>query len=169
VNNVPPEPEDLAFDRNAFVVPVERVAVRLILSDGSQHDVVLPRGHGQPLSEVFEAREPFLPAQQAGKVRLYARAALAAIAVAPRDVPEPARMSIPDLDPDADALPQLERTIRVQLQSGVVLEGVLHYVPVVGRGRVSDVMNEDTASFTLHVGNVIHHVAKSHVLTIDEC
>jgi hypothetical protein len=170
MKSAPPEPEhDHAFDRNAFVVPVERVSVRLFLSDGSQHDVVLPRGPGQPLHEVFEGREPFLPAQQGGKVRLYARSALACLAIAAKDMPPPERQSIPELDPDMDDLPLLERSIRVQLQGGVVLEGAVHYVPVFGRGRVSDVMNEPSASFELHVGNVVHHVAKVHVLTVDEC
>jgi hypothetical protein len=39
---------------------------------------------------------------------------------------------------------------------------------VFGRGRISDVLNEPAASFALHIGTRVHHIAKVHVLTIDE-
>ena len=163
--NHPPESEqDPVFDRNAFVVPVERVAARLILTDGSQHEVLLPRGPGQPIAEVFTAREPFGPAQEAGTMRLFARAALAVIAVDER-----AHERVSLIEDDLDfALPEVLRAVRVQLSCGLVLEGELHFVPVVGRGRISDVLNEHAPSFALHVDTVVHHVAKAHVLLIEE-
>jgi hypothetical protein len=165
LNHAPPESDqDPAFDRNAFVVPVERVAARLILSDGSQHDVLLPRGPGQPIADVFEAREPFLPANEAGTMRLFSRAALACVAV---DAGSLERVSLVE-DVDDSALPELERAVSVQLSGGVVLEGGLRFVPVFGRGRISDILNESAASFPLHVGTRVHHIAKAHVLTIDE-
>jgi hypothetical protein len=164
VNNAPPEAEqDPAFDRHAFVVPVERVAALLILSDGSRHEVSLPRGPGQPIADVFEAREPFLPAQEAGAMRLFARAALACVAV---DSGALERVSLVEID-DSE-LPELERPVSVQLAGGVVLQGGLRFVKVFGRGRISDVLNEPAASFALHVGTRVHHIAKAHVLTIDE-
>jgi hypothetical protein len=49
-----------------------------------------------------------------------------------------------------------------------VLQGGLRFVKVVGRGRISDVLNEPSASFALHVDTRVHHIAKAHVLTIDE-
>jgi len=164
MNQSPPETEqDPAFDRNAFVVPVERVAAELIMSDGSRHEVLMPRGPGQPIADVFEAREPFLPAQEAGAMRLFARAALACIAI---DSGALERVSLIEID-DSE-LPELERPVSVQLAGGVVLQGGLRFVKVHGRGRISDVLNEPTASFALHVGTRVHHIAKAHVLTIDE-
>ena len=71
-------------------------------------------------------------------------------------------------EPDDFALPEVGRAVAVQLSGGVRLEGELRFVPVVGRGRISDVLNEPTPSFALHVGTRAHHVAKLHVLTIDE-
>lgn len=159
----PPEEQDSVFDRNAFVVPVERVAARLILAGGSQHDVLLPRGPGQPIAEVFSAKEPFLPAQEAGAMRLFARAALAVIAIDERALE---RVSLID---DADfALPEVSRAVRVQLSSGLSLEGELRFVPVVGRGRISDVLNEPASSFALYSDSLVQHVAKAHVLVIEE-
>ncbi len=155
--------QDPAFDRNAFVVPVERVAATLILSDGSRHEVLLPRGPGQPIADVFEAREPFLPAQEAGAMRLFARAALACVAI---DSGALERVSLVEID-DSE-LPELERPVSVQLAGGVLLQGGLRFVKVVGRGRISDVLNEPAASFALHVDTRVHHIAKAHVLTIDE-
>jgi hypothetical protein len=164
MNQPPHETEqDPAFDRNAFVVPVERVAAQLIMSDGGRHDVLLPRNPGQPIADVFEAREPFLPAQEAGAMRLFARAALACIAVESGALE---RVSFVDLD-DSE-LPELERTVAVQLAGGVELQGGLRFVKVHGRGRISDVLNESSASFALHIGTRVHHIAKAHVLTIDE-
>jgi hypothetical protein len=160
----PDSEQDPAFDRNAFVVPVERVAARLILADGSSHEVLLPRGPGQPIAEVFVAREPFLPAQEGGIMRLFARAALACVAVERCAFQ---RTSLVD-EIDDFALPEVQRPVSVQLTCGVVLEGELHFVPVVGRGRISDVLNEPAPSFALHKGTLIQHVAKAHVLTIDE-
>jgi len=156
--------QDPAYDRSAFVVPVERVAVQLILSDGSRHDVLMPRGPGQPIAEVFTAKEPFFPAQQAGTMRLYSRAALACVAI---DAGMLERVSLV-YDDDESSLPEMERAVRVQLLGGVVLEGELRFVKVFGRGRISDVLNEAVVSFELHVGRIVHHIAKVHVLTIDE-
>ena len=160
----PESEQDPAFDRNAFVVPVERVAARLILADGSRHDVLLPRGPGQPIADVFEARERFLPAQEAGTMRLYARAALACVVVDERALERVSLIA----DPDDFALAEVARAVTVQLSGGVQLQGELRFVPVVGRGRISDVLNDRAASFALHVDGLVHHVAKAHVLTIDE-
>jgi hypothetical protein len=165
VNHSPPESEqDPAFDRNAFVVPVERVAARLILADGSQHDVLLPRGPGQPIADVFAARESFFAAQEGGVMRLYARAALACVALDERALE---RVSMIE-EPEDFELPEVARAVTVQLSGGVALDGELRFVPVVGRGRISDVLNEPAASFALHGGSLVYHVAKAHVLTIDE-
>lgn len=155
VTNAPPE-----FDtapQNAFAVPVDRLQVTLILPDGTRHEVRLPRGPGRPLEELFEDKEPFLAVQQSGQTRIYARAALACI-VATNAAP-----------PHDEALPQRSREVRVLLRGGVTLEGELRFVPVEGRTRVTDVLNEHSPSFALHRGELVHLIAKAHVLCVEEC
>jgi DNA-binding NtrC family response regulator len=149
--------EDLAR-RHAFVVPVDRLAATLLLHDGSSHEVQLSRGPGRPVEELFAAKEPFLAAQEQGKTRIYARSAVACIAV--RDAP---------IDEDEEgALPHRRRAVVVRLLSGAVLDGELRYVLVEGRSRVTDVLNEDSPSFSLHAGELVYHIAKAHVLCVEE-
>jgi DNA-binding NtrC family response regulator len=158
LTEAPAEPSDgPAGPANAFMVPVERVGATLVLSDGTRHEVVLPRGAGQSLEELLAAREPFMPVQQDGSTRIYARSALASVAV--RD----------DGEPEDEALPRSRRSVRVRLHSGVVLEGELRYVVVEGRARLTDVLNEDSETFCIHAGGAVHHIAKAHVLCVEEC
>jgi len=109
------------------------------------------------MEELFEAREPFIPVREGSSTRIYARNALACVVVS-----DPG-------EPEDDALPHKQRRVRVTLQSGVVLEGELRYVAVEGRGRVTDVLNESSPSFSLHAGETVRHIAKAHVRSIEEC
>jgi two-component system response regulator HydG len=156
VTEAPPELQELPPMVNAFVVPVQRVRVELILDDGSRHQALLPRGPGQPIEELFEARESFVPVRQGETTRIYARASIACVIV-------------PDADePEDDGLPRKVRAVRVTLHSGAVLDGELRYVPVEGRARVTDVLNEFTPSFPLYAGAGVHHIAKAHVRYVEE-
>lgn len=157
VTDAPPErPQEQGAAPHAFVVPIQRITSLLILNDGTRHEVVFPLSLGQPIEELFEALEPFVPVNEAGRTKIYARAALACVAV--RDAAE-----IED-----DGLPRKTRSVRVQLLSGVTLEGELRYVAVEGRGRVTDVLNESSPSFALYASSGVHHIAKAHVLCIEE-
>jgi hypothetical protein len=156
VTHAPPEADDPGA-HNVFAVPVDRIEVTLMLPDGSRHDVRLPRGPGRPLEHLFEDKEPFLAVQQAGQTRIYARAALSCVF---------ARGLTP---PEEDALPQRRRAVRVQLRGGFMLEGELRFVPVEGRARVTDVLNEDTPSIALYRDDGLQLIAKAHVLYVEEC
>jgi DNA-binding NtrC family response regulator len=142
---------------NAFMVPVERVGATLVLSDGTRHEVVLPRSAGQSLEELLAAKEPFMPVQQDGSTRIYARSALSCVTV--RDEGER----------DDEALPRSRRSVRVRLHSGVAIEGELRYVVVEGRARLTDVLNEHAETFCIHASGAVHHIAKAHVLCVEEC
>ena len=150
--DVPPVP-------NIFVVPVDQLAATVVLSDGTRHEVVFARGAGQPIEELLEARERFVPVKIGGKTRIYARSALACVIVRVIERDEPA---------DEEALPEKRRAVRVTLRSGVELDGELRYVAVEGRGRVTDVLNEESLGFSLHASGAVHHIAKAHVLCIEE-
>jgi DNA-binding NtrC family response regulator len=145
---------------NAFVVPVDPLAAVVVLSDGTRHDMVFACGPGQPVADILETRDGFVPVKVDGKTRIYARNALACVIV---------HASESEADgAEDDGLPYKRRAVRVSLRSGVQLDGELRYVAVVGRGRVTDVLNEDALSFSLHAGGAVHHIAKAHVLCIEE-
>lgn len=156
VTDAPPEPNEAVA--NALVVPIDRVTAMLILADGTRREVVLPHGPGQPIEALFESREPFLAVKEGGKTRIYARSVLACVIVGA------ANQSAYD-----ESLPRSHRLIRTWLRSGVVLEGELRYIAVEGRGRVTDVLNENAQSFSLHTRDAVHHVAKTHVFCVEEC
>ncbi len=155
VSEVPPPPREPSD--SGFALPVERRSATLTLQDGTRHEVELSLGAGQRIEALFEPDEAFLPAHQNGKVRIYARSALACIAVA-----------LAQRVADATELAQHESAIRVQLRSGGVVEGALRYVPVEGRARVTDLLNEPAPSFAVHADGRVHHVAKAHVLYGEE-
>ncbi len=148
--------EEAVAQPNEFVVPIQRIRATLILDDGSRREVALPRGQGQSIEELFAAREPFVPVNESGGTRIYARSTLACVVA-----DEPDRAD--------DGLPHKHRAVRVTLRSGIVLEGELRYVAVEGRARVTDVLNEPAPSFALYAGTTTHHIAKAHVRSIEEC
>jgi DNA-binding NtrC family response regulator len=156
VTEAPPDLQDEPVaEPNAFVVPVQRIRATLILDDGSRREVALPRGQGQSIEDLFAARELFVPVNESGGTRIYARSTLACVVA-------------DESAPDDDGLPHKHRAVRVTLRSGVVLEGELRYVAVEGRARVTDVLNEAAPSFTLYAGTTAHHIAKAHVRSIEE-
>jgi hypothetical protein len=115
----------------------------------------LPRGQGQSVEELFASRELFVAVNEDGRTRIYARAALACVIAGGEPIED-------------DGLPRKHRAVRVTLRSGVVIEGELRYVAVEGRARVTDVLNEGAPSFVLHAGDLMHHIAKVHVRSLEE-
>src|SRR5688572_25083283 len=98
-------------------VPVDRLDVRMITADGREHaaTVFVPPGHA--IDELFESDAPFLPVSEDGRIRLYARAAIAAIAVRRRDGDEAARIE--------DSFLTEQRQLVVHLRGGATIEGTL--------------------------------------------
>jgi hypothetical protein len=158
VTDAPPEPDEAIAPANALIVPIDRVTATLIFDDGTRREVVLPHGPGQPIEALFESREPFLAVKEGGKTRIYARSTVACVIVTA------ASQSACD-----DGLPHSQRLLRIWLRGGVVLEGELRYIAVEGRGRVTDVLNENAPSFSLHASDAVHHIAKAHVFCVEEC
>src|SRR5688572_3309462 len=68
-------------------LPVRRLSVILVLADGHRQEAALFLADGQDAADLLASPEPFVPAHTAGRIRLYARAALAAIAVPPAPAP----------------------------------------------------------------------------------
>jgi hypothetical protein len=144
-------------DASELVLPVERVAAVLRLSDGSRHDVHVFVPYGDDVRDLMESPLPFLPAREGDRIRLYARASLMCVSVT---APPPA------LDGDAPTPRECKATIH--LAGGVALTGQLRYVAPIERRRVADFLNEDGRTFPLYGDGEIHHVAKAHVLYVEE-
>ena len=144
------------LDVSDFVLPVARVAVELRLTDGSRREVQVFVAAGDDISALLESPQPFLPVQDGGKVRLYARAVMMCVSV-PR---------VPTLVPDGP--PPHEREATVHLAGGEQLRGILRYVAPRERRRPADYLNEESRSFALHADHCVHYIAKAHVTCVDE-
>jgi hypothetical protein len=142
-----------------FNLPVERLPVALILADGTRRDAVVFVPAGQRVEELLESALWFLPADEAGTFRLYAREGLAAIGVD--------RARLKGGDP-FDGLPHERRRTVVRLRSGTMLFGELRYLAPPQRRRTADFVNEEPATFALHGPDVVYHVVKAHVAYLEE-
>jgi hypothetical protein len=143
---------------DAFRLPVEWREARIVLADGSPHTVRLSMRRDASVCELFEAHEPFLPVRVGDAFHLYARAALACITVRSGEpVAHEGHVSL------------VTRSVCVRLLSGTTLEGLLRFVSIPGRGRMTDVLNEDAPTFALqHADGGVSFVAKAHVLSVQE-
>jgi hypothetical protein len=141
-------------------VPVHRLDARLFTDDGVVHDVTLFLPAGAGVEHLLDGSEPFVPVSEEGRVRIFARAALAAVSVR-RD---------PEGEPPIDAHDFLTETraLTVRLRGGEALSGTLRHGSVHGKSRTADLLNESGASFTLDGEGCTYRVAKAHILCVDE-
>jgi hypothetical protein len=139
-------------------VPVERASVEVLLSDGTRHSLVVFQAPGQGLESFAEAPEPFFPAHEQERLRLFARANIVALSGERRA----SRL------PGEDDLPETQRTVRVHVASGEILEGDLRFIACEGSLRPVDHLNESSRSFPLFTTGRVHHIVKAHVLFVEE-
>jgi hypothetical protein len=139
-------------------VPVEKASVEVLLSDGTRHSLVVFQAPGQALESFAEAPEPFFPAHELERLRLFARANIVALSEERRA----SRL------PSDDDLPETQRTVRVHVQGGEVLEGELRFVACEGSLRPIDHLNESSRCFPLFTTGRVHHIVKAHVLFVEE-
>jgi hypothetical protein len=109
------------------------------------------------IEEVFEEEAAFVPTDVAGQTRLLARSSIAALVVDDDGIPG----SLASL-----GVTYAMRPVAVRLRSGGVLEGSLVLSPTLR--RTLDVLNQDAKSFPLHAGGRVFHVAKAHVVAVEE-
>lgn len=141
-------------------VPVSRLDARLLTDDGESHQVTVFLPPGEDIGHLLAAREPFLPVSEEGRIRLYARTTIAAVA---------ARRQGSDRPPPAeDELLTSVRTLTVRLRGGAVLQGTHRFGAMPGHSRTADLLNEPSPTFTLDVDGAHYCIAKAHVATVDE-
>lgn len=137
-------------------VPVERIAVELHTELDRYAAVVFLSPGMQPV-DLFDGSEPFFPAEENGKIRLFARASLSRVVV---DAGDSTPASLAALGVPYDA-----RGVLVRFRSGRVLTGTMLST---GSTRTLDVLNQREKSFPVHADGKIHHVAKEHVAWVQE-
>jgi hypothetical protein len=140
-----------------FVLPIERITAALRLIDGSRHDVVLFVPIGETFRDLLESPLPFLPAREGKSIRIYARAQIATITVA-----------APPTSVTADGPPPREVPVNVQLVGDQAVRGTMRYVARFERPRTADHLNEEGRWFQIEAGGELTHVAKAHVLYVEE-
>jgi hypothetical protein len=109
------------------------------------------------IEEVFEEDAAFVPSEVEGQTRLLARSSIAAIVVDDDGM----RGSLASL-----GVTYAMRPVAVYLRNGAVLEGSLVLSPTLR--RTLDVLNQSAKSFALHAGERMFHVAKAHVVRVEE-
>jgi hypothetical protein len=141
-------------------LPVDSVTAKMILHDGERSDVLLFIAAGEDLTRLMSPGDPFVPMIKHARFCLVARTAIAAVGIT-----EPA-----GADADSDGLPVERQRARVQLRSGVTLDGELRWTAPEGERRTADYVNDSPAFFLLHAidGHTTYYIAKAQVATIEE-
>lgn len=109
------------------------------------------------VEEVFEDESAFVPADVDGQTRLLARSSIAAIVVEDDSMPG----SLASV-----GVTYAMRPVAVRLRSGGLIEGSLVLSPTLR--RTLDVLNQPAKSFVLHAAGRVFHVAKAHVVRVEE-
>lgn len=145
---------------HALRVPVSRLDARLFTDDGVVHDVTLYLPPRHRIEHLFEGPELFLPLSEEGRVRIVARAAVAAVSTV--------RPSPDDAERPEDEYLTERRALVVRLRGGSVIEGTLRHGSLAGRSRTADLLNEPTATFSIEDGDLAYCISKAHVACVDE-
>ncbi len=139
-------------------MPVDYRDVTLILEDGERTAVILFVPAGESIERHLSGTEPFLPVMRAARIVLVARASIACASV---DVEAPAQ-------PAEAEMPYEHQRAAVKLRGGTTLQGELRWPAVEGRQRTADHLNGAELHVQLFEGDTVHHIAKAHVITVEE-
>lgn len=138
-----------------YRLPVRRETATLTLANGTHSEGTLFFQVGEKIGDIFEPGEPFLPVAGDGKVRLYARGAIACI-------------SLPRGHVEDDEIHLVVRKVTVRMRSGHAIEGEVRYAPSIERARAADYLNTGPKGFAVHAAGTVHYVAKDHVEYVEE-
>jgi hypothetical protein len=138
-------------------VPVQRATVEVHTRRGLHVAVLFLRPDCDP-QDLFEDDAPFFPADEAGTIRLFARASVVDIVV---DASDEAPESLAAL-----GVPYVVRNVAVHLEHGATIVGSIRSPG--NPTRTLDLVNERRRSFAVYAGGKVHHVAKAHVEPIEE-
>jgi hypothetical protein len=150
----------LSSSNDELRVPVQRAQVE-VRTDRDQRSAVIFLAPESSPKDFFEDEAPFFPAEESGKVRLYARASVVSLVADIADtVPESAA---------ALGVAHAGRLVTVHLRNGQVVVGALmSFATRATRMRTLDLINQPRKSFAVHADGKVHHIAKAHVERIEE-
>lgn len=146
-----------AIEKRSQVIlrmPVDQLAAIAVLHDGERADVLMFIPPGEDLGRMLAGNELFLPVTRKGKAVLLARAAIAAIGVAPREM--------------SDDLPLDRQAAAVKLRSGTVLSGELRWPAHANPDRTADYLNGPAPFIEIHSANATYYVVKTHIASVEE-
>lgn len=138
-------------------VPVRRTLVEVHTARERRRGFIFLPAESCP-EDLFEDEAPFFPAEENGKIRLYARASVVSLVV---DETDAAPGSLAQL-----GLVYESRPLAVHLRGGQCLTGVL--MSSSRPSRTLDLVNQRARSIALHAHGKVHHVAKAHIECIEE-
>lgn len=137
-------------------MPVDYVDATLILHDGERSEVIFVLPPGEDIARVITEGDAFLPVMRDAKIRIVARAAIAAVGVAP--APRPLE----------DEMPSETQRAAVKLSSGMILDGELRWTIVSGKQRLTDHLNNEARTIELRSGDKCFVIVKAHVAYVQE-
>lgn len=144
--------------RHELRVPVARLDARLYTDDGVCHEVTLFLPPGAGIEHIIEAAPDFVPVSEEGKIRIFARSALAAVAV---------RSELLDAAPTPeDEFLTESRALRVRLRGGAVIDGALRHSRC--QPRTADLLNDPAPTVALSGDGMSYRIAKAHIACVDE-
>jgi len=150
---------DVTMKRSQAILrmPVDMVDATMILHDGDRSDVLLFVPPTEDISRMLCEGAMFLPVMREAAMCMVARSAIACMKVAPRLAPK--------LEED---FPSEQEKVKVTLRSGVVLEGVMKWIPPVARQRTADHLNGETPIIVVYADDGAYLIVKSHIAMVRE-
>jgi transcriptional regulator with GAF, ATPase, and Fis domain len=145
-----------ANDGSEYRVPITRLAAQILLATGTRGDVALFLPRAEDVALFFEEEGAFVPIEEHGRVRVYARAAIACVSTRHTGTASEEDLLV------------TTRNVTVRMRHGSTFHGELRYDAAVPQARVVDFLNTPARSFTLYSEDMVHRIAKTHVESVEE-
>lgn len=150
---------DVTMKRSQAILrmPVDMVDACMVLHDGDKSDVLVFVPPTEDISRMLCEGSAFLPVMRDAAMCMVARSAIACMRVATRHAPK--------LEED---FPSEQEKVKVTLKSGMVVEGVMKWIPPFERQRTADHLNSEAPIIVVHADDVAYLIVKSHIAMVRE-
>jgi hypothetical protein len=150
---------DVTMKRSQAILrmPVDMVDACMYLHDGDTSDVLVFVPKAEDISRMLCEGSAFLPVMRDAAMCLVARSAIACMKVAARHAPK--------LEED---FPSEQEKVKVTLRSGMVIDGLMKWIPPFERQRTADHLNSDTPIIVVHTGDEAYLIVKAHIAMVRE-
>ncbi len=138
-------------------MPVDMVDACMYLHDGDTSDVLVFVPKAEDVSHMLCEGSQFLPVMREAAMCLVARSAIACMKVSTKHAPK--------LE---EGLPSEQETVKVTLKSGMVIDGLMKWIPPYGHQRTADHLNSQLPIIVVHAGDDAYLIVKSHIAMVRE-